>query len=594
MTDRAGSGNARRVIVVGAGISGSAAAARLCELGVPVTLMSLAPARHAPSTAAQDGFNASLDLAGEGDHPERHFEDCVRAGDGLCHHPPLRALVEAAPDLFERVCRSGVSFEHSPGGRLVQRRASGSRYARTAYSGSATGRALLDVLDDELGRWATRAVADEPLLGRLDYWELIDLVRDDDGVVVGVVAEDQRSGRIKAWPADAVCLGTGGYAALFRGSAASPTADGAALGIASCHGAIMANAELVQFEPTTVIAGERAQLVGELLRGAGARLWVPKSAGDARRPTEIPVAERDYLLERLEPELGNLTTADRASRAIETAYLDVRGLDPAWLSASLGRLLQLVGLGHDPANFSVAPRAHRSLGGLWVDYESNAAGRLAGASPRHHATNLPGLYAVGEAACQYHGACRLGGQALLESLFGGRLAAEAMASYWKARDPGRPDARRFERAEAASETARQELGDRRNASEDPGAIRAELGRVLSEHAGIERSPAGLRQALASLDELDARFLRVRVSDESRVLNQSVRRVRALGRGLALGRVLLESARMREEGRGSEPPRQVLTVAGPAGEVRRVERFEYRSLGDAVEVTDAVDTTAPGG
>jgi succinate dehydrogenase / fumarate reductase flavoprotein subunit len=387
------------VLVVGAGISGAATALRLCELDVPVALMSLGPTRHAPSAAAQDGFNAALDLDGEGDSPDRHFEDCLRGGQGLCHHPPLRALVEAAPELFERVCRWGVSFEHSPGGRLVLRRASGSRYRRTAYAGSVTGRSLLDALDDQLDRWGTVAVTDasgrvvpgEPMLVRLEYWDLIDLVEDDDGAAVGVVAEHQPSGRIQAWPADAVCLATGGYAALFRGSSGSPAADGAALGIACRHGAVMANAELVQFEPTTVVAGERAWLVGELVRGAGARLWVPQTVGDRRLPSDIPAAERDYLLERLAPELGNLPTADRAAQAIcaavcqegrgafdpttgrveQRVYLDARGVDPDWLQASLGRLLELgrAQFGHDPASlpWPVGPRVHRSLGGLWVD-----------------------------------------------------------------------------------------------------------------------------------------------------------------------------------------------------------------------------------
>jgi len=159
-TTRSGPGRVRRVIVVGAGVSGAATALRLCELDVPVALMSLGPARHAPSAAAQDGLNAALDLDGEGDSPDRHFEDCLRAGAGLCHHPPLRALVEAAPALFERVRRWGVSFEHSPAGRLVLRRASGSRYRRTAYAGSITGRSLLGVLDDQLDRWAAVGATD--------------------------------------------------------------------------------------------------------------------------------------------------------------------------------------------------------------------------------------------------------------------------------------------------------------------------------------------------------------------------------------------------------------------------------------------------
>jgi succinate dehydrogenase/fumarate reductase flavoprotein subunit len=167
-----------------------------------------------------------------------------------------------------------------------------------------------------------------------------------------------------------------------------------------------------------------------------------------------------------------------------------------------------------------------------------------------------------------------------------------MAAYRAAESGRGTDAHhpRFERAETASETERRELLGRRKGSEDPWEIRDELGRLLEENAGIERSEAPLRRALGRLDELEARLGRARVSDDASVHNQSLRRVRALGHGLALGRVVLESALVRQERHGV-PARSVLTIAGRGGQVRHLGEFTYRSAGETVHVTDAVDTAA---
>ncbi|MFC1641850.1 FAD-binding protein [Myxococcota bacterium] len=616
-----------RALVVGAGMAGSATALRLCELGVPTTLMSLRPARHSPSAALPDGISAVCESRQHGDSPEQHLADALRASGGLAHPTPLKSLVEAAPVLVQWLDWIGVAFERSESGQLAMECASGHRVARTAHAGDFTSRSIINALDDQLERWENTDARDttgsrlagERMLVRLEYWELLDLVRDEHGQVVGVVGLELHSGRSKAWPADAVCLATGGYAGLYAGAAASPEAEGTAQAIAWRSGAVFVNAERVQFEPTTVPLGDRAWLLGDRWRSRGARIWVSKLEGDPRRPFDVLDPERDYPLDGLGREFGGLPPADQGARALAAltrpqsrgslplgggggAFLDLRAVPRSGpLRGPAARCH-----GDDPWNhpWPIAARAYRSLGGLWVDHEASQTGRLVSGSPRNHSSNLAGLYVVGQAACEYHGACQLGGHAWLESLHGGLTAAEAIAAYRQTPSLRATDLKRsiFERAERRTEQTQSALLQRPPTKTTWWTIRAELGHWLAQHVGIERNERGLQEAQERLLELSDQASRLSPAATTLASAHNAERIRRLEQSLVICRLIVQSALWQRECRGvhDEPERDpgaelqgpvcsTLAVVQPEGGIRQVHEIEANAGGQNHRVTDSLPT-----
>jgi succinate dehydrogenase / fumarate reductase, flavoprotein subunit len=610
----------RRVIVVGAGVAGLMTTLRLCEARVPVLLVSLRPARGASAALTQGGLNAAL---GADDSPRRHLEETLVAGDFLAHQPPVWAMVEAAPAITSLLDRIGVPWDRTPEGRVDLRRASGSRCHRTAVAGDATTPQILHALDGQVRRLETLDVTDgrgatvfgEKLVRRLEHWEFLDLVRDDHGVTIGIVAQNLWTMKIDAFPADAVCLATGGPQAIFGRSTAGLDATGAAAAAVFEQGAVYANGEFVELHPTAVAGPDKLHLVSERVRAEGGRLFVATDPDSERRPGELPESDRDYFLERMYPELGNLVTSDLAARAVlevagaQPVYLDVRHLDRGQLARRLGGVLDLYQqvTGEDPTlhPMRVSPAVHYGLGGLWVDYEADADGTLQWGSPRNHATNLPGLYAVGEVDYQYHGAGCLGGNSLLGCLFGGMLAGAALAAYrgTLARSAFELPASLFEKARSREGERFERVLEQATApgdGENPFLLRAELGEAMRRRATVPRHDDELRELLIELDDLTERAGRSRIADRGLIANQSARCVRQLGHMLRLARVIVAGAIRRQECRGAHwkpdraadapgAPRATLARHGATGEVEFTSQFDYECAGARVHVTDAIDT-----
>ena len=151
---------------------------------------------------------------------------------------------------------------------------------------------------------------------KFESWDFVALVLDESGVCVGLVAQDLKNMKLKAFPADAVCLGTGGPGLIFGRSTNSLICTGGAAGEAYRQGAIYANGEFIQVHPTAIPGADKLRLISESARGEGGRIWVPKDAKDKREPKSIPDKDRDYFLERLFPGYGNLVPRDIASRTI--------------------------------------------------------------------------------------------------------------------------------------------------------------------------------------------------------------------------------------------------------------------------------------
>ena len=320
---------------------------------------------------------------------------------------------------------------------MDRRRFGGTLYKRTAFAGATTGQQLLYALDEQVRRWETA--------GRIQkyvYWDFLGPIVDSAGICRGCVAQNLVSMEIRALPADAVIIATGGCGLVFGRSTNSMACTGSAASRCFQAGAKYGNAEFVQVHPTAIPGADKLRLMSESARGEGGRVWVPRKPQDPRDPRQIPEAERYYFLEDRYPKYGNLVPRDIATREIfdvcvheglsvdaerPCVYLDLTHIDRSELDRKLGGILEIYEKfqGVDPREIpmKIFPAVHYSMGGLWVDYERSADGGLQPGSPRNQVTNIPGLYAIGECEYQYHGANRLGANSLLSCIFAGLFIA---------------------------------------------------------------------------------------------------------------------------------------------------------------------------
>jgi succinate dehydrogenase / fumarate reductase flavoprotein subunit len=638
---RSESGRVRRVAVVGGGLAGLMTVIKLCEAGVAVDLFSLVPVKRSHSVCAQGGINASVNTKGEGDSPQIHLEETVYGGDFLANQPPVKGMCDAAPGIVFMLDRMGVPFNRTPEGLLDFRRFGGTLFHRTAFAGATTGQQLLYALDEQVRRWETVDLEDdkgdrvpgEKMVRKLEFWDFVSLVRDDDGVCRGIVAQDLKTMAHKAFPADAVCLATGGYGIVFGRSTNSVINTGTAASAAYQQGACFGNGEFVQVHPTAIPGADKLRLISESVRGEGGRVWVPRDPTERRPGRDVPESAREYFLEDKYPGYGNLVPRDIASRELfakafhekrgvfntrsgrneNEVYLDVTHIPRETLKKKLAGVLEIYEkfAGEDPYEnpMRVFPAVHYTMGGLWVDFERGADGSLVMGSPRNQATNIPGLFACGEVEYQYHGANRLGANSLLSCLWGGMVTGPALASYKKNMKRSAFDlpSSLFERAEQR-ERKKYEAILAMSGPENAYALHDELARTMLVDCTIERHNPQLDKVLAKIDELDERARNIGVTDTATgKMNQGAQFVRHLRNMIVLARVIAQGARNRDESRGAhfkpESPqrddanwqRTTMAFHEPGGEgapdrIRYVRELDYDLLGKTVHVTDAVDVS----
>lgn len=608
-------GKLRRVVVVGSGVAGLAATLRLCESGVPVLLISLASASRAASATIQSGVSAALESSGgEG---EVHVAETLESGGRLAHEAPVKSLVAAAPNILNRLARMGVAFERTAEGRVAQFGSDGTARERTAYVGASTGVHVARALAEQVLRWGATEVADEhgvevpgeTMVQRLEGWDVLELVLDDNGVAVGVVAQELQTLRIKAYGGDAVCLATGGVGSVFARSTVGPKLTGSAAFAAFRQGAAVANLDLLHVHPTAFPAADKARIVGERLRALGGRVWFPRDARDKRPGVEIPEKERDYVLERRFTELGNLASGKDAASALVSAfvdkgrgifdsesgesqplaYLDVSHLRRSDLAATVGPLLEamsrLSGTDAFVQPIRVGPAPCGSHGGLWVDFETDSTGDIIEDSPRSHATTIPGLYAAGDVEYQYDGACRLEGNALIRLIHAGQMAACGMTAYQGALARSALDLPTsvFDSAENAAEDAFRERRDTGKDGESAYALHAELGEAMSSDCGLRRDEASLAELVNTLADLDERAQSAACPDSSSGLNPQASFLRQLQAMTGIARLMAQSAQARL---ADDTPRTLLMTADDGGG-RMVEELEYFCAGRPVAVSSRI-------
>jgi len=547
------------VLVVGTGLAGASAAASLAELGYQVKCFTFHDSpRRAHSIAAQGGINAAKNYKNDGDSVKRLFYDTVKGGDFRARESNVYRLAEVSVDIIDQCVAQGVPFAREYGGLLDNRSFGGAQVSRTFYARGQTGQQLL------LG--AYQALMQQVSLGRVELHtktELLDVVTKD-GVAVGIVTRDLKTGEVKSWSGHATLLCTGGYGNAFYLSTNAMNSNVTAAWRAHKKGALFANPCYTQIHPTCIPASDEFQskltLMSESLRNDG-RIWVPKQFDDNRSPDQIPEEDRDYYLERKYPSFGNLAPRDIASRNAKQVVDEGRGVGPLKngvyldFSESISRLGENVVFERYGNLFDmyeritdenpmkvpmrIYPASHYTMGGLWVDYNLM--------------TNIPGLYALGEANFSDHGANRLGASALMQGLADGYFVAPYTVGDYLAgllgQSPVSTEDPAFVQAEqAVRDDIRRWIAV--GGTKSPEYYHRELGKLVWDYCGMARDKNGLEKALTEIPALREDFEKnVRVLGDPEGINQSLEKVGRVADFFDLGELMCRDALMREESCG---------------------------------------------
>lgn len=527
-----------KVIVVGGGLAGLMSTVKAAEMGTEVELFSLVPVKRSHSVCAQGGINGAVNTKGEGDSPWIHFDDTVYGGDFLADQPPVKAMCDAAPGIIHLFDRMGVMFNRTPEGLIDFRRFGGTLMHRTAFSGATTGQQLLYALDEQV-----RSHEVAGLVSKYEHWEFLGIVKDDDGVCRGIVAQDMRTEEIRSFRADAVIMCTGGPGIIFGKTTNSIINTGSAASIVYQQGVSYANGEFIQIHPTAIPGDDKNRLMSESARGEGGRVWTYKDG----KPW--------YFLEEKYPAYGNLVPRDIATREIfdvcvnqklgingeNMVYLDLSHKDPHELDIKLGGIIEIYEkfVGDDPRKLpmKIFPAVHYSMGGLFVDYDQM--------------TEIPGLFAAGECDYSQHGGNRLGANSLLSAIYGGSVAGPNAVKYVKGLKKHAEDLPEsiFE-ARVKEEAAKWEAILKMDGTENAYLLHKELGEWMTDNMTVVRFNDKLEQTYAKLTELQQRWEKININDTQKWSNQGAHFTRQLKNMLYLAKVMTKGALLRDESRGA--------------------------------------------
>ena len=562
-----------KIIVVGTGLAGASAAATLAELGYQVDAFTFHDSpRRAHSIAAQGGINAAKNYRGDGDSVNRLFYDTIKGGDFRSRESNVHRLAQVSVNIIDQMVAQGVPFAREYGGMLDNRSFGGAQVSRTFYARGQTGQQLLLGAYQQLARQI--GLGNVRLFNRT---ELVDVVTVD-GRCAGIVTRDLMNGEVTSHAAHAVVLATGGYGNAFFLSTNAMACNVTAAWRAHRRGAFFANPCYTQIHPTCIPQSDDFQskltLMSESLRNDG-RVWVPKMAGDTRAPADIPEDERDYYLERLYPSFGNLAPRDISSRAAKRAVDNGQGVGPKQngvyldFADAIGRLgadvvrerygnlfdmyERITGENPYEVPMRIYPASHYTMGGLWVDYELM--------------TTIPGLYAAGEANFSDHGANRLGASALMQGLSDGYFVLPYTISNYLSEwlNKSVPDTSHPEFAKVENEAR-----DRYNRFASVGGTRSpdwfhrELGKIIWDYCGMERTEAGLEKALGEIPALYEEFKKdLRVTGGTDGLNQTLEKAGRVEDFFELGMLMCRDALDRKESCGGHFRAEYQTEEGEA-------------------------------
>ena len=573
------------IIVIGTGLAGASAAASLAELGYNVKAFCFQDSpRRAHSIAAQGGINAAKNYRNDGDSVYRLFYDTIKGGDYRAREGNVYRLAEVSVDIIDQCVAQGVPFAREYGGLLDNRSFGGAQVSRTFYARGQTGQQLL------LGAYSAlnRQIAN----GKVKMYnrtEMLDLVVTD-GKARGIIARDLVTGKIEAHSAHAVILCSGGYGNAFYLSTNAKGSNATAAWRAHRKGALFANPCFTQIHPTCIpVSGDhqsKLTLMSESLRNDG-RVWVPKTARPglkAKDAVNIPEGERDYFLERKYPSFGNLVPRDVASRNAKYACDEGKGVGPTGLAvfldfadaikrngknvieAKYGNLFdmyqQITGDNPYEVPMMIFPAVHYTMGGLWVDYNLS--------------TNIPGLYALGEANFSDHGANRLGASALMQGLADGYFVIPYTIGDYLANtgwsDKLSTDHPAFKESLENVQTRIQKLLSIKG-HKTVDQLHRELGLTLWEYCGMSRTEDGLKKAKVRIQELRNEFWQnVNVLGGPDELNQELEKAGRVADFMELGELMVDDALHRSESCGGHFREESQTPDGEA--LRDDDKFAY--------------------
>lgn len=559
-------GTKKEVIVVGGGLAGLSAAMRLAERGCYVKLISITKVKRSHSVCAQGGINAAINIKGEDDSPIIHAYDTIKGGDFLANQPPVLEMCLAAPGIINMMDRFGCPFNRTPEGHLDFRRFGGTLYNRTAFCGASTGQQLLYALDEQVRKYE--------VMGRVEKFEsheFMRLVLDEQGVTRGIVLMDLFNMKLSVLKADAVVMATGGIGVIFKKSTNSTFCTGAANGRLFKQGMMYANGEFIQVHPTAIPGVDKLRLMSESARGEGGRIWV---YGDSSKTIETPegkiiacgqTGKPWYFLEELYPAFGNLVPRDIGSREIlkicemglgvnggMQVYLDVSHL-PHAKKEKLHAILEIYQkfTGEDPKQvpMRIFPAMHYTMGGAWVDWP--AADDPHRWERYRQMTNLRGCFSIGEADYQYHGANRLGANALLACIFSGLVAGQEVPRYIDNLSSSyhETSSHVFEQALQCEEELKRDLLAR-NGKENIHQLHDEMADWMTRHVTVKRDNKDLLATLNHLKELRERYQHISLDDRTQFANQTYAFANEFGPMLELAFVITKGALLRNEFRGA--------------------------------------------
>jgi len=583
------------VIIVGTGLAGGAAAATLGEAGYNVKSFCYQDSpRRAHSIAAQGGINAAKNYKEDGDSVYRLFYDTVKGGDYRSRESNVYRLAEVSANIIDQCVAQGVPFAREYGGLLDNRSFGGVQVSRTFYARGQTGQQLL------LG--AYQAMERQVAAGTVQQFtrhEMLELIIAN-GRARGIVARNMVTGELETHLADVVVLATGGYGNVFFLSTNAMGSNVTATWRAHRKGAYMANPCYTQIHPTCIpVTGahqSKLTLMSESLRNDG-RVWVPKKVEDCEKdPRDIPEEDRDYFLERIYPSFGNLVPRDIASRQAKYMCDEGRGVGPqvkevgpdgeerlvrrgVYLDLTdaikrLGReaieekydnLLDMYEriTGENPYEvpMRIYPAVHYVMGGLWVGYDLQS--------------NIEGLFVAGEANFSDHGANRLGASALMQGLADGYFVLPNTIRDYLADGP-------FEKIDESHPAVQEALASVQerinklmsiNGTRSVDSIHKELGHIMWEYCGMERTEEGLKKAIGLIRELKKEFwTNVRVLGSAESLNQDLEKAGRVADFIELGELMCIDALNRRESCGGHFRAESQTEDGEA--LRHDDEFAY--------------------
>ncbi|HUW68434.1 MAG TPA: FAD-binding protein [Candidatus Nanoarchaeia archaeon] len=510
------------LLIIGGGLAGMRAALESSK-EIDVAIISKVHPLRSHSGAAQGGIAAVLDDWANkvGDCLETHIQDTVKGSDYLGDQDVIEILCNEAPADIRSLDVMGAIFSMTDEGWIAQRDFGGHSYPRTCYASDKTGHILLQTMYEQLMKHRVKVYPE---------WHVLSLIIKDN-ICRGVVAYDMARGKIELIRSKAVLLATGGYGRAFKITSNAHANTGDGLALAYRAGVPLQDMEFVQFHPTGLY--KHGILITEGARGEGG--FLVNSQGERfmeqYAPTKLELASRDVISRAIQTEINE-------GRGIDgCVHLDLRHLGKDLIMERLAQIhdiaLSFAGVDCVKEPIPIQPTAHYSMGGIPTDFN----GQVLGTS---------GLFAAGECACvSVHGANRLGGNSLLDTIVFGRRAGISAKKFVKKTDLEHVSASVLEEVEQEFHNIKH-----KNGCENVAAIRSDLQSTMTEKCGIFRNKDNLTEALQLIKTLKARFNSINIKDKGMIFNTELVETIELSNLLDFSEIIIAGALARNESRGA--------------------------------------------